>query len=120
MTKNYTLRGVVQAGHGKGKKLGAPTANLDIVLAVQQEMVPGLYVCTVTLEGENYRGLLYYGFNSLTLRDSLEAYLLGFDGDLYGKELAITTTSYVREPRAFTNEGDLKRQIAEDIAQALK
>lgn len=120
MLQNYTITGQVGLGHGKGKQLGAPTANLDISLAQEHNMVPGLYTCQIKVKETSYLGLLYYGFNSLTKEDCLEAYLFGFDGDLYGQTLNVTTTTYLREPRAFTSEAELKRQITEDINNALK
>ena len=117
LKKPVKIKGVVRPGHGRGEKLGAPTANLDLSLA--KNMTKGLYECTVEAIGSVYQGLLYYGINSLTGSDCLEVHLLNFNGDLVGKEVVVTVGRYVREPRKFVSEEKLRAQIKQDIFNSL-
>src|SRR3989338_3024683 len=94
LNKTKVINGMVLPGHNNGEKIGARTANLDINLA--KDLAKGLYSCKVNLDGAFYRGLMYYGFNSLTNKDCLEIHILEFDGDIYGKNIIATTERYLR------------------------
>lgn len=83
LNKTKIINGIVLAGSNQGEKTGARTANLDVNLA--KDLSPGLYSCRVDLNGMSYRGLLYYGFNSLTNKDCLEIHILEFNGNLLAK-----------------------------------
>jgi len=69
--------------------MGVHTANLPIKLA--KTIHKGLYLSKVTIENKDYKGLTYYGINSLTNKDCLEVHILGFDNDIYGKEITVET-----------------------------
>ena len=114
--KTKIISGAVLAGSGQGEKTGARTANLDIALA--QNLAKGLYSCKVDLGNTSYRGLLYYGFNSLTGKDCLEAHLLQFDGDLYGRSITVSTERYLRFPKKFKSVEKLSEQVKKDLAQS--
>ena len=116
LNKTKTISGVVVTGHNNGEKLGARTANLDISLA--KDLDKGLYSCKVHLDGASYRGLLYYGLNSLTNMDCLEIHVLEFSGDLYGKDITATTERYLRFPKKFKSVEALSEQIKKDLAQS--
>lgn len=113
--ETYTLQGIVEPGRGNGKKLGAATANLPLSLAVEQGVMPGLYMCEVVVRGARYRGLIYYGINSLTRQDCLEVHLFGYAENLYGEHIHIQTERFLRPPKLFTSPEALQAQIAEDI-----
>lgn len=115
--ESVKIKGIVRPGHGQGEKLGAPTANLDLNLA--KNLDKGLYECTVEAAGSVYQGLLYYGINSLAGSDCLEVHLLDFNGDLVGKEVAVTVGRYVREPRKFSTAQELKKQINQDLINVI-
>jgi drug/metabolite transporter (DMT)-like permease len=116
LNKTKIINGTVLAGHNNGEKTGARTANLDIGLA--KELAKGLYSCKVDLNGAFYRGLLYYGINSLTDKDCLEVHVLEFNGDLYGKNIAVSTERYLRFPKKFKSVEKLSEQIKRDLAQS--
>ena len=84
LNKTKIISGIVLTGNNNGEKVGARTANLDIGLA--KNLNKGLYSCKVDLNGVFYRGLLYYGINSLTNKDCLEIHILEFNEGLYGKK----------------------------------
>ncbi|MBI2444664.1 MAG: riboflavin kinase [Candidatus Magasanikbacteria bacterium] len=116
MARQPTIKGVVRPGQGQGKKLGMQTANLEVALA--GDLAPGVYDCLVTVEGKKYRGLLYYGINSLTRRDCLEVHLRSFSGDLVGKEITVIPGAFLRPPEHFSDTTALFTALQADLQQA--
>lgn len=98
-------------GRGLGKKLGYPTANL-----AQNHGIPsGVYRASIFFKNKRYDGFLIVGaFQSKGL-SAEEVYLLGFQGNLYGKKLKIEVKERLRTIKKFQRSGDLKKQIKEDI-----
>ncbi len=114
LIKNMTtITGLVLPGHGHGATTGAPTANLDLSLA--KNLAPGLYSCQAILENKPVRGLLYYGYNSLTKQDCLEIHFLNFSGDLYGQTITIEIKKFLRPEKKFNSLAKLKQQINKDL-----
>lgn len=118
-----TIVGKVVSGSGMGDKTGMRTANLEAALAAK--LPKGLYTCTVNIhpllgEGqrEGYTGLLYYGLNSLTNADCLEAHILNFNGDIVGQEITVRTERYLRLPKKFASVEELAGQMARDLKMA--
>jgi riboflavin kinase/FMN adenylyltransferase len=111
----HELEGTVVSGDQRGGTLGFPTANL----AVEPHLlVPayGIYA-GAALGGRAAISIginPHYGGNERRI----EAFLLDFEGDLYGKELRIELWERLREERAFETEEDLVRQIALDVEAA--
>ncbi len=116
LNKTKIISGIILTGNNNGEKTGARTANLDIGLA--KNLAKGLYSCKVDLNGIFYRGLLYYGFNSLTNKDCLEIHILEFNGNIYGKKITASTERYLRFPKRFKNVEKLSEQIKKDLAQS--
>jgi len=111
----HEVEGTVVSGDQRGGTLGFPTANL----AVEPHLlVPayGIYA-GAALGGRAAISIgvnPHYGGNERRI----EAFLLDFEGDLYGKELRIELWERLREERAFESEEDLVRQIALDVEAA--
>ena len=108
----HELEGTVVSGDQRGGTLGFPTANL----AVEPHLlVPayGIYA-GAALGG---RAAISIGINPHYggSERRIEAFLLDFGGDLYGKELRIELWERLRDERAFESEEDLVRQIALDV-----
>jgi riboflavin kinase / FMN adenylyltransferase len=106
------LEGVVVSGDQRGGTLGFPTANL----AVEPHLlVPayGIYA-GAALGG---RAAISIGVNPHYggSERRIEAFLLDFEGDLYGRKLRVELWNRLRDERAFETEDDLVRQIALDI-----
>jgi len=116
LNKIKIISGIVLSGNNNGEKIGARTANLDVGLA--KDLAKGLYSCKVDLSGVFYPGLLYYGINSLTNKDCLEIHVLEWSGNLYGKNITISTERYLRFPKRFKSVGKLSEQIKKDLAQS--
>jgi riboflavin kinase / FMN adenylyltransferase len=111
------VEGLVVEGDARGGTLGFPTANL----AVEPDMlVPatGIYAGFAAgpeIEGKRAAVSIgvnpHYGGHELRV----EAFLLGFAGDLYGKRLVVELWRRLRDERAFGSEQELIDQIARDV-----
>jgi riboflavin kinase/FMN adenylyltransferase len=116
----YAISGRVIAGDGVGRKLGFPTANLDAVGLVLPPN--GVYIGHAKIGEKPQPVALNIGFRP-TLANSgpqlrVEAHLLDFTGDLYGRELEIEIGEKLRDERKFGSLEELKAQIARDVAGA--
>jgi riboflavin kinase/FMN adenylyltransferase len=121
--RNHQVRGVVVAGDGRGgPELGFPTANVDVPsdVALPGE---GIYACWY----ERADGSVHGAATSLGHRPTfhprdgallLEAYLLDFDGDLYGETARVSFVERLRDERAFPAVDELIAQMALDVAAA--
>lgn len=105
----YKIEGKVIRGDGYGKKLGFPTVNLD---RNHTEALPpyGVYRGMAILDGKEYRAGIVVSPN-----DKIEAHLLGYSGDAYGKQVILTTNKFLREYKNFDTEEELIDQITKDI-----
>ena len=116
----YAISGRVVAGDGVGRKLGFPTANLD---AAGMVLPPnGVYLGLAKIGKKSRPVALNIGFRP-TLASSepqlrVEAHLLDFTGDLYGRELEIEIGEKLRDEQKFGSLEELKAQIARDVAGA--
>ena len=119
----YSLRGEVVVGDRRGRRLGFPTAN---VLPDPRSLVPGWGVYAghtrILLGGERYGACTNVGTApTFERRESkVEAHLLGYQGDLYGKVVDVTFVERLRPEKQFFGVDELKEQIAWDVAEAKK
>ncbi|MBD0357713.1 MAG: bifunctional riboflavin kinase/FAD synthetase [Rubrobacter sp.] len=115
----YSLRGVVVEGDKRGHALGFPTAN---VLPGAVALVPGrgVYAGHVRVGEERYGACTNVGVApTFERRESrVEAYLLDYEGDLYGEVIDLTFEERLRPEKQFSGAYELKEQIARDVAEA--
>jgi riboflavin kinase / FMN adenylyltransferase len=106
------VTGVVVAGDARGGTLGFPTANIRPEPGV---VVPGFGIYAGAA-GPN-RAAISIGTNPHYGGEErrVEAFLLEFDGDLYGQTLTIELWARLRDEQAFENEAELVEQIARDV-----
>jgi riboflavin kinase/FMN adenylyltransferase len=114
----YRLHGQVGTGQRRGQQLGFPTANLEII----QTLIPGdgVYAVRVPHRGRMWPGAANIGPNP-TFHENVrkvEIHLIGFQGDLYGKPLAVDFIERLRETRPFKDIAELVEQLRLDIDQA--
>jgi len=114
----FSLQGRVVAGDRRGTDLGFPTANLDVAPG-QALPTGGVYACRAHIDGQSYAAMTNIGHRPTFGggKQLIEVYLLDYDGDLYGHELAIDVIGRLRDEKKFDNPQQLKEQIAEDIKQ---
>ncbi|MDY7228448.1 bifunctional riboflavin kinase/FAD synthetase [Hyalangium rubrum] len=118
----FDLDGMVVAGAGRGRGIGFPTANVD----TQNELrpAPGVYAIRVRLKeelGGSWRPAVAnigvkptFGGSEVTI----EAHLLDFSGDLYGKELRVQFLERLRAEQRFGSVAELVGQIKRDVEAA--
>jgi riboflavin kinase/FMN adenylyltransferase len=111
------VEGTVVAGDARGGTLGFPTANLGIR---PELLVPanGIYAGAA---GEN-RAAVSIGTNPHYggRERRVEAHLLDFDGDLYGRRFVVELWERLRDEAAFESEEELIAQIARDVEATRK
>jgi riboflavin kinase / FMN adenylyltransferase len=109
------VEGTVVAGDARGGTLGYPTANL----AVPRDLLVPAYGIYAGRAGQN-RAAVSIGVNPHYGGEErrVEAFLLDFEGDLYGRRLVIELWQRLREERAFASEQELIDQIGRDVEAA--
>ncbi len=114
----FRLQGRVVTGDKRGKELGFPTANLDVEPG-QALPAGGVYACRAHIDGQTYSAMTNIGHRPTFGGGQrlVEVYLLDYNGDLYGRELAIDIIGRLRDEKKFDTPEQLKEQIAEDIIQ---
>lgn len=114
--RNFSMVYPVTHGDGLGKKLGFPTANLDIQ---NNQLIPknGIYATWTKVDGQFYKSATSIGVRPTFGAGQLqvEIFLLDFEGDLYGKTLMLEFQSYVREEIAFPSQSSLVCQMNKDV-----
>ncbi len=117
----FLLRGQVIKGDGRGKTLGIPTANLDI-LAERAVPLHGVYVCYAYVNHRRYGSVVNVGvrptFEGDPVAPRVEAHLLDFDADLYHSTLTLEFLDRLRDERRFPSKDALVEQIHQDILNA--
>jgi riboflavin kinase/FMN adenylyltransferase len=119
--RRHRLRGVVTHGAGRGAGLGFPTANLDAI----DTLIPadGVYAALATIAGDESPPIAtatHIGPNvSFGEQDrKVEAHLIDYRGDLYGRTIELEFLARLRPTRKFAGLDDLLGQIGADVAQA--
>lgn len=117
LTYPYQLRGTIVNGYKVGRKLGFPTANIQVDEPFK--IIPGIgvYAVWVYLKDERYKGMLYIG-DRPTLENgnniTLEVNILDFSGDIYNNEITVAFIYYVRGDVKFGSLEELKEQLGRD------
>jgi len=104
---NYVISGKVVRGDKYGHKLGFPTANLENKL---ENFVSGIYGGKATIGKKTYRAAII-----INPEGRIEAHLLGFRGDAYGKTLDLNLKKILRDYIKFETEAELIAQIRKDL-----
>ncbi len=125
LRRPVSVLGTVVKGAERGRSFGLPTANVD----PHQEVIPppGVYAVKVDIDGTLYDGVLnigfrptFYGRGARRKEPHIEAHVLEYDGDLYGKTVEIFFIKRLRRERRFRHEEALARQIRKDVGKARK
>src|SRR5215204_2249736 len=115
----YVLRGEVVVGDKRGRSIGFPTAN---VLPDVNAVIParGVYAGYVRFGEEEYAACTNVGVAPTFGRaeSRIEAHLLDFEGDLYGRVVDVSFVTRIREERRFSGVDELTEQIRRDVEEA--
>jgi riboflavin kinase/FMN adenylyltransferase len=114
----YAITGTVTSGAGRGRTLGFPTANIAASGAVL--VARGVYRGRVAVDREEHAAVVNVGVRPTFAETVLavEAHLLDFSGDLYGRSVRLDFLDRLRDEMRFASVDDLKAQIARDVAAA--
>lgn len=117
--RDHEVRGIVGHGDQRGRTIGFPTANVLVDGAICMP-ADGVYAAMVTLDdGRRNPAAVNLGrrptFHENAGESLLEAHLLDFSGDLYGRRLQVSFREFLRGERKFAGVDELKAQLALDI-----
>ena len=122
LNRKWSIEGKVQKGKQLGKKIGFPTANIDIKDYVLAR--PGVYAVRVKMKNNSkiIKGIANLGyrptFNGKKIL--LEVHLFNFLGNLYDKDLSVEFLKFIRKEKKFKNMDQLRKQIKTDLLVAQK
>lgn len=117
----YSLVGTVESGDRRGQTLGFPTANLEMPDKI---LIPpdGIYCALALVEGEARQrpAIVYIGSRPTfgNLSRAIEAYLLDFDDNLYGRSLTVSFVERIRGDKTFDTPDQLIQQMEADEVAA--
>jgi len=115
----FYLDGRVVPGAHRGRELGFPTANLETT----NELLPpnGVYATMTTIDGIVHPSITNVGVRPTfgdTTTTIIEAYVLGYEGDLYGRQVRLGFVQRLRDERKFDDVDALRAQIEADRRRA--
>ena len=118
----FQIDGTVIHGRHIGTGMGFPTAN---VAYSGEYILPrrGVYACYVKTGKQRYRAMVNIGHNptvNYTDRMSLEAHIIGFEGNLYGKMITVSFIRFLRPEMKFRNADNLVMQLDQDLRDTRK
>ena len=119
----YFLQGTIVSGYQVGRKIGFPTAKLQVDFS--NKLIPsiGVYAVYVYVNGQKYKGMLNIGHRP-TLNNgtdlSIEVHILDFEGDIYHQPMRIEFVDFLRPEAKFNSVEELTLQIQKDKEAAIK
>lgn len=116
LSRPYKLIGKIIHAKGLGKKMGYPTANLELI---DNFVIPkfGVYDTDIIVNGKKYKASTNIGTNPTVEHDGIkiEAHILDFDKDIYGEIVELELLDFVRPELKFNSIDELFKQIAKDV-----
>lgn len=114
----YSIKGTIENGDGRGRKLGFPTANLGGI----STLIPGsgIYATVAHIDGKSWKAITNIGSNPTFggKKQTVETFLLDATGDFYGKKMQLDFIERLRDERKFPSADALAAQISKDAARA--
>ena len=114
---NYIIAGRIIRGSKYGQKIGFPTVNLDRrnFLGMKEKPAFGVYAGSVILNKGKYKAGIVIGPLDKKGLPKIEAHLVGFKGNLYGKKVVLKVGKFIRKFKKFKTEKELIIQIKKDL-----
>ena len=118
----FSLSGTVVPGHGRGRKMDYPTANLKVDKPYKLVPAHGVYLTRSSIEGKSIYGLTSIGTNPTFEgeQQTIETYFLDLDQDLYEQQLTLEFMAFLRGEQRFESAQELIKAIEGDEAMARK
>jgi riboflavin kinase/FMN adenylyltransferase len=116
------ISGKVISGARYGRQIGFPTANIDRRYYSRRKLKVklGIYAGIAEVLAQRFKAGIVIGPLDHRHLPKIEAHLIGFAGNLYGKKITIRLQKYLRPFKKFKNVEQLKKQIAADIKRISK
>jgi len=117
----YSVTSEVLHGKALGRTIGCPTINQRLP---EEKVMPkkGVYACRVSFDDRSYAGVCNIGFRpTVNLNENditLETFIIGYSGDLYGKTVKTSLIGRIRGEKAFSSVDELSQQIRADAGAA--
>ena len=114
--REFTYTSQVVHGDKRGRKIGFPTANLEI--DDKHSMLPnGAYVVRVKVADKILNGIANIGDNPTfkVAKRRLEVFIDNFSGDIYGEKISVSFVEKIRDEKTFANVDELKMQLRADL-----
>jgi riboflavin kinase / FMN adenylyltransferase len=111
------VRGTVLRGQARGRQIGFPTANLALASDANR-LEPGVYAGRAL----GRPAAINVGVRPTFEVDApanIEVHIIGFDGDLYGRQLTVDVTARIRDERRFQSVDALVEQLRRDVVTAV-
>jgi len=117
----YQVRGTVVQGNSLGRKIGYPTANISPCKSNKKIPTNGVYVAFVNFDDQWHKCIVNIGMRPTLSREdvTIEAHIIDFEGDLYGKKITVHFLDRLRDEIRFPTLEALKNQIIKDEQNAL-
>ncbi|MCM1501469.1 MAG: riboflavin biosynthesis protein RibF [Bacteroidales bacterium] len=119
---DYPLLGVVVSGERIGRRMGFPTANMQLYEPLKLIPCNGVYLVSVHTLGKDYFGMCNIG-NRPTVREgnarTIETNIFDFDEDIYGLDIKVTFLRRIRPETRFSSMESLREQLLKDRSVCL-
>lgn len=121
--REFEISGEVTKGAQLGRKIGFPTAN--IIYPQNFVQIPyGVYTVEVDIQNNHYSGVMNFGIkptiNNNEQTPLAEVHIIGFNQDIYGKNIVVRIKDFIRPEQKFGSLDELKTQIEKDLQACLK
>ncbi|MBO5813113.1 MAG: riboflavin kinase [Alistipes sp.] len=116
MSNMVTIEGEVIHGAKLGRRMGFPTANMEVSGA---DIENGVYLSRVEIEGREYKAMSNVGVRPSVDGKCrlLETHIFDFQGDLYGQTLSVHLIRKIRDEKRFGSVEELRQQLESDFEQ---
>ncbi|MBI2040204.1 riboflavin kinase [Candidatus Microgenomates bacterium] len=114
----YKFWGKVRIHNRRGKKLGFPTANINLTKKIPE----GIYISLTRLAGKQYKSVTFIGTVKTfdEKKYHAETYILDFNENIYGKWISVELIKKLRANKKFKSVDRLVRQMKKDEQDARK
>ena len=118
----YSISGSVVHGYGIGRKIGFPTANIELPSKAKIVPANGAYVVAAQIEGEMFPAMLNIGLRPTFdgQKRTIEMHVLDYDRDIYGKEVKVIFRHCLRDEQKFAGTEELVMQLENDKLKVIE
>jgi riboflavin kinase/FMN adenylyltransferase len=118
----YFIKGLIVEGKKLGRRIGYPTANINVTDSDKLVPANGVYAVEIIIGGSIHKGVMSVGVNPTVNKDSssrtIEVNIFDFTDDIYGHEVNVIFRHRLRDEMTFENLSDLAAQIEIDKKKA--